>query len=85
MIQIRLLSGEIEISTDEKTDDVDELLNELSRVLCFTIVIYKRRLEKKQQNKLTKIDEKILNQKIKDSIAMIPVDEVRELIKESGD
>lgn len=74
---------EIVISSDEKIENEDDLLKELTRVLCFTITIYKRRLEKIHQKKLTKLNETIVNHKIIDSIVMIPLDEVRELIKET--
>ena len=83
MVQIKLLKGEIEISADEKIENEDDLLKELTRVLCFVITIYKRRLEKLQQKKLSELNEAIINQRIRDSIVMIPVDEVREFIKET--
>ncbi|MBR5800460.1 MAG: hypothetical protein IKY23_10420 [Lachnospiraceae bacterium] len=83
MIQVKLLNGEIEISSDVNNDSEVSLLKELNQILCFSIVIYKLRLEKLQRKKLTVLDEAVLNQKIKDSIVMIPVDEVRGLIKES--
>lgn len=83
MVQIELLNGKLSISSDENEDGEDELLKELNRVLCFTIAIYKRKLEKLQQRKLSELDEIMVNQKIKTAIAMIPIDEIRELINES--
>lgn len=83
MVQIKLLKGEIEIFSDEKIENEDDLLKELTTVLCFAITIYKRRLEKLQQKKLSEINEAIINQKIRDSIVMIPIDEVRKFIKET--
>lgn len=83
MVQMKLLKGEIEIFSDEKVENEDDLFKELTRVLCFTITIYKRRLEKLQQKKLSELNEAIVNQKIRDSIVMIPMDEVREFIKET--
>lgn len=84
MVKIGLLNGEIEILSDEISYDEDTLLRELNRVLCFTITIYKRRIEKLQQSKLSELDEAIINQKIKDAIVMLPVDEVRAFIVESN-
>jgi len=84
MVRIKLLKGEMEIFFDEKVESKDDLLNELTRVLCFVITIYKRRLEKLQQNKLSELDEAIINKKIRDAIVMIPVNEVREYIKETN-
>lgn len=83
MVHIKLINGEIQISSTENINNEDELLKELNRVLCFTITIYKRRLEKLQQRQITEMDEIILNQKIKESIVMIPVDEIRDFIEET--
>lgn len=83
MVHIRLLGSEIKISTDRIIKNEDDLLKELNRVLCFTITIYKRRIEKLQQSQMSKFDEAIINQRIKDAIVMIPVDEVREYINET--
>lgn len=84
MVQIKLLKGEIEISSDKKIENEDDLLIELTSILCFVITIYKRRLEKLRKNKLSELDEAIVNKRIRDSIAMIPVNEVREFIKETN-
>lgn len=84
MVRIRILDGEIELSSDKKIMNEDDMLKELNRVLCFTITIYKRRIEKLQQSKLSELDEAIINQKIKDAIVMLPVDEVRAFIVESN-
>lgn len=83
MVRINLLNGEIEITSDAKVNNEDDLLKELNRVLCFTITIYKKRLEKIQQRKISESEEVVLNGKIKDSIVMIPLDDIRYLIKES--
>lgn len=85
MVHIKLQNEEIEISMDEKGKNEEDLLKELNRVLCFTIIIYKRRIEKLQKSRMTKYDEAIINQKIKKSIAMIPMDEVREYLQETRD
>lgn len=83
MVQIKIINGEIEIASDEIVNNEEDLLKELNRVLCFTITIYKRRIEKLQKTMISELDEVIINQRIKDSIVMIPMDEVREFINES--
>lgn len=83
MVQLKLEDGEIEILSDAKIEKEEDLFMELNRILCFSIAIYKRQIEKMRKKELANIDETIINQKIKDSIVMIPVDEVRDLIKES--
>lgn len=82
MIQIQL-GGEIQIKTNEKVENEDDILKELNRVLSFAILIYKRRIEKLNNERITEMDEVIINQKIKDAIVMIPLEGVRELINES--
>ncbi len=82
MIQIQL-GGEIQIRTNEKVENEDDILKELNRVLSFAILIYKRRIEKLNNERITEMDEVIINQKIKDAIVMIPLEGVRELINES--
>lgn len=83
MVHIKLQDEEIEISINEVGKNEDELLKELNRVLCFTIIIYKRRIEKLQQSKLSGLNEALINQRIKDAMVMIPVDEAREFIDET--
>lgn len=83
MIQIQLLGGEIQISTNEKVENEDDILEELNQVLSFAILIYKRRIEKMKNKRITELEEVIINQKIKDAIVMIPLEGVRELINES--
>jgi len=82
MVRIKLLKGELEMFSDEKIQNEEDLLKELTRVLCFVITIYKRRLEKILEKDLSELDEVIINQKIRDSIVMVPIDEVREFIQE---
>ncbi len=83
MIQIQLLGGEIQISTNEKIENEDDILKELNQVLSFAILIYKRRIEKMKNKRITELEEVIINQKIKDAIVMIPLAGVREFIDES--
>lgn len=83
MIQIQLLGGEIQISTNEKVENEDDILKELNQVLSFAILIYKRRIEKMKNKRITELEEVIINQKIKDAIVMIPLAGVREFIDES--
>lgn len=83
MVQIKLQNGEISISSDKVIRNEEDLLKELNGVLCFAITIYKRRIEKLRQRKISEVDEAIFNQKIINSIVMIPLDEIRENINES--
>lgn len=83
MVQIQLINGEIQISSNEIVENEDDMLKELNRVLCFTISIYKRRIEKLKNEKINEIDEVIINQRIKDAIVMIPLEEIREFINVS--
>ena len=82
MVRIQLLSGEIQVSYNEKIETEDDMLKELNQVLCFVILTYKRRIEKIKNKRITETDEAILNEKIKDAIVMIPLVEVREFINE---
>ncbi len=82
MVDIKIFNGEIILNTDEIVENEKDLLNELNRVLCFTISVYKRRIEKIKGKNLTEIDEVILNYRIMEAITMIPLDEVREIINE---
>lgn len=81
MIRFKV-NDDIEINSDVQVIDEKELLKELSRIICFTIAIYKRRIEKLQEKELSTDDEIVINHKIKDSIVMIPLSEIRNLIKE---
>mgnify|MGYP006894429543 FL=1 len=81
MIQIQVLNDELKILSDTKLKNEEDLLDELKHVLCFTIAIYKMRFEKIKKTKLTELDEAILNKKIQDLILMIPVDEMKDLVK----
>lgn len=82
MVRVQLLSGEIQVSYNEKIENEDDMLKELNQVLCFVILTYKRRIEKIKNKRITETDEAILNEKIKDAIVMIPLVEVREFINE---
>lgn len=82
MVRVQLLSGEIQVSYNEKIENEDDMLKELNQVLCFVILTYKRRIEKMKNKRITETDEAILNEKIKDAIVMIPLVEVREFINE---
>jgi hypothetical protein len=81
MTQIQVLNDELKILSDTKLKNEEDLLDELKHVLCFTIAIYKMRFEKIRKTKLTELDEAILNKKIQDLILMIPVDEMKGLVK----
>ena len=82
MVRVQLLNGEIQVSYSEKIENEDDMLKELNQVLCFVILTYKRRIEKIKNKRITETDEAILNQKIKDAIVMIPLEEVQEFINE---
>lgn len=82
MIQIQLLHGQIQIDSDEVAEKEDDLLVELNKVLSFVILIYKRRIEKLKHEKLSPIDETVLNQRIKNALIMIPLNVAREFINE---
>lgn len=82
MVQVQLLSGEIQVSYNEKIENEEDMLKELNQVLCFVILTYKRRIEKIKNKRITETDEAVLNQKIKDAIVMIPLAEVQEFINE---
>lgn len=82
MVRVQLLSGEIQVSYNEKIGNEEDMLKELNQVLCFVILTYKRRIEKIKNKRITETDEAVLNQKIKDAIVMIPLAEVQEFINE---
>lgn len=82
MVRVQLLSGEIQVSYNEKIENEEDMLKELNQVLCFVILTYKRRIEKIKNKRITETDEAVLNQKIKDAIVMIPLAEVQEFINE---
>lgn len=77
MIQIRKSDGKFEITFDEIFENKDDLLNDLSKVLCFIIIVYKMEFEKIQKRKLSRGDEDAIDKRIKDSIAIVPLDDVR--------
>ena len=77
MVQIRKSDGNFEITFDEILENKDDLLNDLSKVLCFIIIVYKMKLEKIQKRKLSRVDEDAIDKRIKNSIVMVPLDEVR--------
>ena len=41
MVQVQLLSGEIQVSYNKKIENEEDMLKELNQVLCFVILTYK--------------------------------------------
>lgn len=82
MIHIKVVDEKIEFMTDEEISDEGDMLKSLNKVLCFTIAIYKHRIERINQCKLSRTEEIIIDQRIKDALVIVPLDEVRDFINE---
>jgi len=82
MASVKIANKNIEVKADIDANNEEEILEDLNLAICSIIAIYKYRIERIKCCKLSCIDEIVINQKIRDAIVMIPVDDIRDSIKE---
>lgn len=84
MIKISIQDEEIHFTTDSKLMDEKEMLEELQRIIDFLVAAYKYRIEQRNLRELTMLEEMVINQKVRDGLVLIPINEIREYIKEGA-